>query len=109
MANTKKYYTDLIVSSFTEILRRSARSESSGIIDTKLNLFTGQDFPTDDPIKGPATIYSWIQGRGLESLAVHCRWLQKDQAIDGETRDRLTNACLKQLKITLEAGQDRSI
>ena len=44
-------------------------------INTKLDLITGADFPEDDPIRGKNAIYGWIQGRALEALAGHARWL----------------------------------
>jgi len=46
-------------------------------VDTKLDLITGHDFPPDDPIRGRGTVYGWIQGRGLEALAGHCRWMRR--------------------------------
>ena len=44
-------------------------------VNTKLDLITGRDFSADDPIRGKDAIYGWIQGRALEALAGHARWL----------------------------------
>jgi mannose/cellobiose epimerase-like protein (N-acyl-D-glucosamine 2-epimerase family) len=44
-------------------------------VNTKLNLITGQDFDDDDPVRGTNAVYGWIQGRALEALAGHARWL----------------------------------
>ena len=42
------------------------------------SLITGEDFAQDDPIRGRGAIYGWIQGRGLESLVGHARFLAPD-------------------------------
>ena len=44
-------------------------------VNTKLDLITGQDFAADDPVRGKQAVYGWIQGRALEALAGHARWL----------------------------------
>jgi mannose/cellobiose epimerase-like protein (N-acyl-D-glucosamine 2-epimerase family) len=44
-------------------------------VNTKFDLITGSNFPDDDPIRGKQAIYGWIQGRALEALAGHARWL----------------------------------
>ncbi|MCP4645203.1 MAG: hypothetical protein GY851_32475 [bacterium] len=59
-------------------------------IDTKRSLITGEDFPEDDPLRGPQAVAGWIQGRGLESLATHCRWFgPRDDAEAQALRVRL--------------------
>jgi mannose/cellobiose epimerase-like protein (N-acyl-D-glucosamine 2-epimerase family) len=40
-------------------------------LDTKLNPVTLKDYDVTDGWRGPDWTYGWIQGRGLESLAVH--------------------------------------
>lgn len=55
------------------------QNESYPFINTKFNIATGEDFPEDDPIRGRDVIYTWIQGRALEALAEHARWLQSGQ------------------------------
>jgi len=44
-------------------------------VNTKLNLITGEDFADDDPVRGKNAVNGWIQGRALEALAGHARWL----------------------------------
>lgn len=44
-------------------------------IDTKFSPVTGEDFREADVLRGFETVYTWIQGRGLEALAGHERWL----------------------------------
>ena len=58
------------------MLQRFERRPDYPFIDTKLDLSTGRDFPDDDPIRGLDAVYGWIQGRGLEALAGHGRWLR---------------------------------
>ena len=58
------------------IVERYESTADYPFVDTKLNLITGADFADDDPIRGKGAIYGWIQGRGLEALAGHARWLR---------------------------------
>ena len=51
-------------------------------VNTKLSLLTGQDFDVGDFVRGRNAVYGWIQGRGLEALAGHCAWLQKQDLED---------------------------
>ncbi|EIQ00410.1 N-acyl-D-glucosamine 2-epimerase [Opitutaceae bacterium TAV1] len=56
-------------------------------IDTKTDVATGFDFEAGDALRGPETVYTWIQGRGLEALAEHGRWLMRERKIgDGRKR-----------------------
>ena len=65
----------LICDSVDCICARFERNAGRGIIDTKFDIVTGQDFPSDAPaFRGKDFIYGWIQGRGLESLAGHARY-----------------------------------
>lgn len=57
-------------------------------IDTKLSAITGKDFSDQDPVRGRNAIYGWIQGRGLEAVAGHCRWL-RSLGIGADLRCRL--------------------
>ncbi len=47
-----------------------------GWIDTKYDPVTVEDFP-EDAVHSGDTIYSWIQGRGLEAVSGHCKWFEK--------------------------------
>ncbi|MFA5689235.1 MAG: hypothetical protein WC959_08835 [Kiritimatiellales bacterium] len=78
MASVRSGYRAMLVNILETILDRYDRNPEYHFIDTKFSLITGQDFADDDPVRGKNTIYSWIQGRGLEALAGHIRWLQQD-------------------------------
>lgn len=57
--------------SISRIAERSGKSDYP-FIDTKFDIVTDRDFnKTDEPFRQKGCIYSWIQGRGLESLAKH--------------------------------------
>ena len=57
-------------------------------IDTKFHIVSGRDYDeNDEPFRRKDCIYSWIQGRGLESLAKHILFFQASGEI--KTADRL--------------------
>jgi len=58
------------------IAERYKRIPDYGWIDTKIHLLSGRDFSEEEPIRGPRTVYGWIQGRGLEALVGHARWFR---------------------------------
>jgi mannose/cellobiose epimerase-like protein (N-acyl-D-glucosamine 2-epimerase family) len=66
----------------TAIMDRYERRRDYRFLDTKLSLIDGRDFAEDDPIRGPGTIFTWIQARGLEALAGHAAWLQQCPDVD---------------------------
>ena len=70
-------YTAMLVAIMTALADRFERRSHYPFLDTKLDLISGKDFPRGDPIRGPDTIYGWIQGRGLEALAGHLLWLHR--------------------------------
>ena len=74
------------------ILSRYRKHRSSyPFIDMKIDTITGEEFPdnsnAEDGILGIGrsrnTIFTWIQGRGLEALAGHYYWL-KNSALTGK-------------------------
>lgn len=69
-------YKAIILNSLQFMVDRYNRNPDYQWIDTKISLITGKDFPTDDPLRGPDTVYGWIQGRALEALVGHARWLR---------------------------------
>jgi mannose/cellobiose epimerase-like protein (N-acyl-D-glucosamine 2-epimerase family) len=75
------------------IVDRHERHADYPFIDTKLSMLTGQDFtePADATrdFKGKTAVFCWIQGRGLESLVGHARWLPKCSALKKTERDEL--------------------
>ena len=73
-------YEAICLSTMQVIVERYESTAGYPFIDTKLNLITGEDFDDDDPVRGKGAIYGWIQGRGLEAIAGHARWLRgKDE------------------------------
>ncbi len=46
---------------------------AGGLIDTKLNPLTGEDYTSADGLSGKDWTYGWIQGRGLEAMACFAR------------------------------------
>ena len=72
-------YEVMLVAVLKAILDRFEAHPEYRFVDTKLSIFTGRDFPEpDDPstdIRGRTAIYGAIQGRGLEALVGHIKWL----------------------------------
>ena len=75
-------YQIMLLYILNTILRRYEQCPDYHFIDTKFSLITGKDFDENDPLRGKKTIYSWIQGRGLEALAGYSIWLKKCEKID---------------------------
>lgn len=61
-------------------------------LDTKFNIASGRSFPAHDPIRSRETIYSWIQGRGLEALCAHGKWLRRLSSIPQDRRGSLLSS-----------------
>ena len=53
------------------VLERFESNPAYGWCDTKYDILRGVDFAVDDPVRGPGTVYGWIQGRALEAMAGH--------------------------------------
>ncbi|MHC4872013.1 MAG: AGE family epimerase/isomerase [Planctomycetota bacterium] len=85
---TARDYEVMLLTVIDEIITRYESDPDYHFIDTKLNLITGENFePAADPekdFKGKRTIYSWIQGRGLEALAGHVEWLDECTILDSD-------------------------
>lgn len=59
------------------LTRFEHNGNSYPFIDTKFDIVTNRDFySTDAAFKRRDSIYGWIQGRGLESLAKHAVWFE---------------------------------
>ena len=84
MAEAVEYLREMTMTVIRSIIRRCERDTSYPFIDTKFSLLDGKDFPDDDPIRGKRTIYSWIQGRGLEAFVAHADWFA---AMGGEYKE----------------------
>ncbi|RKX82638.1 MAG: hypothetical protein DRP70_16065 [Spirochaetes bacterium] len=68
-------YREILISSMNLIADRYERDLGYPWIDTKFNTITGEDFLKEDPLRSKGIVYSWIQGRGLESLMIHIEWI----------------------------------
>ncbi len=99
-------YEAIALSMMTAIVDRYDRAPDYPFIDTKLDLITGEDFPPEDPIRGQNAIYGWIQGRGLEALAGHARWLTRRGGHDALVR-RIRTA-LREILDQLRRMRDRN-
>lgn len=93
------------------IADRYERSPYTGFIDTKFNIITGEDFSVEDP-RGPKTVYSWIQGRGLEALVGHAIWLRRHSWADPRGRlvdrlDEMIRGIYEQLQTTRRKNRGR--
>lgn len=49
-------------------------------LNTKLNPITLADYGAADGRRGPGHLYGWIQGRGLEALALHAAFFETEDA-----------------------------
>ena len=68
----------IILTSIKQILERFERNAPEyPYIDTKFDIVSCRDFgETDEAFRQRGCIYSWIQGRGLESLAKHVEYAE---------------------------------
>ncbi len=78
LGSVKSEYKNILLSAMKFISDRFDKDISYHWIDTKLSLITGKDFNETDPLRAKAIVYSWIQGRGLESLSLHSEWIDRN-------------------------------
>jgi len=78
----REYYTQLLISAMSWLVKRYHEYADYGWINTKVNLLTGKDFEDSDLLRGRKTIYGWIQGRALEALAGHAVWMRQVPGTD---------------------------
>jgi mannose/cellobiose epimerase-like protein (N-acyl-D-glucosamine 2-epimerase family) len=86
----------LIKSTIEFILARS-----DWLIDTKVNIITGQDFTGEpEPFKQADIIYSWIQGRGLEALVGHARYYADEPELSARIKKLTLNTlgCMEAIR-----------
>jgi len=58
------------------------RTGPSGFLNTKQNSISLADYGPEDGLRGPAYLYGWIQGRGLEAIATHAAYFEgKEDAL----------------------------
>jgi mannose/cellobiose epimerase-like protein (N-acyl-D-glucosamine 2-epimerase family) len=76
LADARATYAHANAASLRWMLERT--STGDGWLDTKLNSVTLKDYDAGDGLRGPDYVYGWIQGRGLEALAVHADFFAED-------------------------------
>lgn len=95
-------YEQIILTVLDEILRRYEADPDYPFINTKIDLISGEDFSSDDRIKGKNTVYSWIQSRGLEALAVHACWIQNSKHLSKNIKNEYATGITKLLAEVME-------
>lgn len=98
---------DLVRANIDYLVGRWEAKGRPAWLDTKIDIATGRDFATGDrvgTVRGPDVVYGWIQGRGLEALAGHRRWLAETADPTPATADlaQRLEACLRRLGNALE-------
>jgi hypothetical protein len=72
-------YEIMLATIMRTLLERHERDANYPFVEMKLNIISGQDFtePADSSrdFKSRSAIFGWIQGRGLESIVTHARWM----------------------------------
>lgn len=86
-------YERMVLAVLDGMIERYERDPEYHFIDTKINIISGQDYDSSAPedfFKSKEVIYSWIQGRALESLAGHAIWMENYfKPVSGEMRCRI--------------------
>lgn len=92
------------------ILTRFERDPEYCLIDTKLDVKTGKDFyPVSDKseaYRSKEVIYAWTQGRGMEALAGHLRWLAVAHSIKAVDRNLLSGRIRKLLTTEINTMEE---
>jgi len=96
----------MILTILDALLERFERNRDYPFIDTKLNIVTGADFadaadPSRD-FRGKSAVFGWIQGRGLEALVGHARWLPNASVLTRAQRDDRTARLTKMIRDVFE-------
>ncbi|MBO5899823.1 MAG: hypothetical protein J6Q80_03730, partial [Lentisphaeria bacterium] len=75
----KRELAELVESSFGFMLSRlEERVADYPFTDTKFNIRSGADFTcSDEYFRRRDHIYGWIQGRALESIAIHAGFFER--------------------------------
>lgn len=68
---------EIIVDTMTLIIERQKMRPDYGWIDLKLDAITGKDYFDISGIRDSNHIYSWIQGRGIETIAAHVAFFKR--------------------------------
>ena len=86
-------FTFITLEVLDAIIDRSKQDPEYPFINTKLDIINGNNIyppaPGED-YNAKDIIFSWIQGRGLEALAGHAKWLEQSPNTH-ENRERITS------------------
>jgi hypothetical protein len=97
---------ELIITRVMEcIVSRYNRRDAYPWVDTKIDILTGKDYNQDDLVRGPNTVYGWIQGRALEAIADHCVFLDSERDAPVELTANLKVILEKVLVAVVKAKQ----
>jgi len=101
-------YQAILQSVMGMIVARCERGQTDPWIDTKISLIDGVDFAADDLLRGPQTVYGWIQGRALSALAGHAAWFRAHpRDPNAESICRSIEPIMRNLLATLRAVRAR--
>lgn len=76
----------------------------NGFLNTKINSITLADYTSNDGWRGPAYTYGWIQGRGLEALAIHAAFFADEDAGLAARLDAAGRVLYERLAALFEQG-----
>ena len=104
LKDIRKQFTSITLEVLDAIIARSELDLDYHFIDTKLNIISGKNIYPPAPgqkYNAKNVIFSWIQGRGLEALAGHAKWLEEDIPKNQDRIERI-RCILKKLIIKME-------
>ncbi len=107
MDNWNNRIEEMVLQVMDALLCRFESKRAQGVIDTKFDLVTGNDFGAGDAwYKQSEIIFSWIQGRGLESFAGHLEFIRRTGLLSAkEKNDRIIR--IKQLLREVSDNMER--
>ena len=86
-------FTFITLEVLDAIIERSKQDPEYPFINTKLDIISGNNIyppiPGED-YNAKDIIFSWIQGRGLEALTGHAKWLEQNRATP-ENQERISS------------------
>lgn len=94
------FYQQLVLENLDFLIHRFFEQEDPKFLNTKVNLFKGEEFTHRHnqkmSIYDHDLVYGWVQGRGLEALAGHAKWIE---GLDIEQKENYLSAIRKMLEI----------
>ena len=97
----------MILEGLKLLLDRYEKAVDYPFVDMKLKVITGKEFPQSTPghrsIYDRDVIYGVIQGRAIESLAGHIRWLPSSSMTDRDECESLRGRALQALRQVVDS------